>query len=341
MTRLSNGKKGFLAILLLVACLSIKAQVMWNLKGGIMQRSYIESNSFMFDDCERDKRLDWMAGLELEIPLNEKLNLETGLRYKNHYSFVYSDQDFYEWNDASSHLELPLRLTYKQPLGEHFSLHAGIGPYASYTLGTNMGGYENDKWSNNLQVGLEPSVAINWACLSLGVSYNLPCFYKGFKDENKPAVMATLGIRFKSKTWKYIGAGLMAVATLGTAVATVWPTDGDYSSYNSAGSYTSSSYNSNSYSSSSSSPSSSSNGNKYNISEQNSYNSEKGVYGNYEFMLSNHFSGNRSATANEVREWQRAMKNLRTKWEAKGKSFPKSTFETKSTSGCASSLHSH
>ena len=240
-------KKFYLFILFLavISTFSANAQVMWNLKGGIMRRSFNDRHSIKNDD--KEKRIDWMAGLELEIPLSNRLNLETGLRYKNHYSLVHEYNNYYK--TTTTHLELPLRLAYKQPLGKHFSLHAGIGPYASYAAGVSFG----EKWFNNLQVGLEPSVAINWACLSLGATYNLPCFYEGYKDENKPAVMVTLGIRFKSHVWKYVGAGLLAVATVGAAAAVVWPTNDGYSSY-SSGSYSPSySSSSSSYSGSSSS----------------------------------------------------------------------------------------
>lgn len=216
----------FILFLTITSVLHTRAQVMWNLKGGIMQRSYNEYYYFRDDYFERDKRIDWMAGLEMEIPLSNRLNLETGLRYRNHFSLVELDDEYrLDYCEAMSHLELPLRLAYKQPLGKHFSLHAGIGPYASYTLGNEFG----EKWNKKLQVGLEPSIAINWSCLSLGATYNIPCFYKGFKDENKPVVMATLGIRFKSHVWKYVGATLLAIATVGTAVAAVWPTSSGYS----------------------------------------------------------------------------------------------------------------
>ena len=247
------GRRGLVVLFLVALFASAKSQVMWNLKGGLMQRSYYDNslywgNVIFHGDDELEKRIDWMAGLEMEIPLSNMLNLETGLRYRNHYSLVYPDEeDHGDYRVAKDHLELPLRLTYKQPLGEHFSLHVGVGPYASYALGDDFGGKRN----NNLQVGLEPSVAINWACLSLGATYNIPCFYKGYKDENKPVVMATLGIRFKSHVWKYVGATLLAIASVGTAAAAVWPSNDGYSSY-SSGSY-SPSYSSSSYNSSSSS----------------------------------------------------------------------------------------
>ena len=248
----------FVLLLAITYAFPVNAQVMWNLKGGIMQRSVYHFPDYSYytfshDDADLKKRIDWMAGLELEIPLSSKLNLETGVRYKNHYSLVNLDDEYENnwhnahWAEATTHFELPLRLTYKQPLGEHFSLHVGVGPYASYAVGDDFG----EKWDNNLQVGLEPSIAINWACLSLGATYNIPCFYKGYKDENDPVVMATLGIRFKSHVWKYVGATLLAIASVGTAAAAVWPSNDGYSSY-SSGSY-SPSYSSSSYNSSSSS----------------------------------------------------------------------------------------
>ena len=176
-------KRITISILLLLIAYAIptNAQVMWNLKGGIMQRSYYDNSSYwgnvIFHGAdELEKRIDWMAGLEMEIPLSNILNLETGLRYRNHYSLVYPiEENHSDYRVAKNHLELPLRLTYKQPLGEHFSLHVGIGPYASYALGSDLGG----NWNKNLQVGLEPSIVINWACLSLGASY---IFHASIRD---------------------------------------------------------------------------------------------------------------------------------------------------------------
>ena len=70
--------------------------------------------------------------------------------------------------------------------------------------------------------------------------------------------------------------------------------------------------------------SSSTDGNKYNLGEQQSYNTDKQTWAHYDGMLSAHFSGGRSATGNEVKQWQQRMKDLRAKWKAKGKSFPDS-----------------
>ena len=80
-------------------------------------------------------------------------------------------------------------------------------------------------------------------------------------------------------------------------------------------------------SASSSSRTPSSKGNKYNMSEHHSYNSDKRVYASYDSMLAAYFAGNRHASISEKEEWQSKMKSLRTKWESKGKSFPHSANE--------------
>ena len=89
------------------------------------------------------------------------------------------------------------------------------------------------------------------------------------------------------------------------------------------------------------SSSSSISGDKYNIGEQQSYNTDKQTWGNYDGMLSSHFYGSRSATRSEVQQWQKKMKDLRDKWKARGKSFPDPSNENKSTSNCPNTSHSH
>lgn len=85
----------------------------------------------------------------------------------------------------------------------------------------------------------------------------------------------------------------------------------------------------------------SSNGNKYNLGEQQSYNTDKQTWSNYDGMLSAHFYGSRSASRGDVLQWQKKMKELRAKWKAKGKSFPAPSNENKSTSNCPNTSHSH
>lgn len=65
----------------------------------------------------------------------------------------------------------------------------------------------------------------------------------------------------------------------------------------------------------------------YNMSEQQAYNSAKSTYARYDSMVSAAKAGTRSASASEISGWQSKMRQLREKWEAKGKSFPHSSNE--------------
>ncbi|MCM1515388.1 MAG: hypothetical protein NC080_03075 [Paraprevotella sp.] len=69
--------------------------------------------------------------------------------------------------------------------------------------------------------------------------------------------------------------------------------------------------------------------NKHIISEQTAYNVDKSTYSKYDSMLSQVFTGNRDASASEIISWQNKMRQLRQKWEQRGKSFPKSVNETR------------
>lgn len=72
-----------------------------------------------------------------------------------------------------------------------------------------------------------------------------------------------------------------------------------------------------------------SNSGKFDLSEQRNYNSDKSTYSRYDSQLSQYFAGNRKASLSEVKDWQSRMKDLRIKWEGKGKSFPHSSNEEK------------
>jgi len=103
------------------------------------------------------------------------------------------------------------------------------------------------------------------------------------------------------------------------------PTYGnDYNSYGYGNNYQSSGSNS-----SSSNSYSRSLGNGFSASEQQAYNRDKATYNRYDSQLSSHFAGNQTMSASSVRQAQQAMRNLRTKWENKGKSFPKSYNESR------------
>lgn len=324
MTFRSLFKKLLLINTFLLSCIALPAQVMWNLKGGLMQ-----ATEHHVDEILDKHRLNWMAGLEIEIPLSQKLNLETGLRYKNETLCLTHYYHYYHWtsdDDHDNHLELPLRLAYKQKLGENFSIHAGIGPY----IATSLKKAEVDE-INTIRVGIEPSIALNWKCLSLGLTYNNPCFYKGYKKElddsklkykENSGLMLTLGIRFGSDKWKYVGTGLAAVATVGAAVGSVYAaSQGDYS----GSSYSSSSYSSSSdYSSSSSSnydngsKSQAASGNNKKMSEVVNKNTDSNTYSKNETLLINMSINRKDYDKNRKDHIQDEMKKIRTKWEQKG-----------------------
>lgn len=333
--RFSFGKKfGLIASILMLQSV-VNAQVLWNLKVGGMLGNMEDWN------METKKKVNWMAGLELEVPIKYSWSIETGLRYKSkpiNYDGINNDGDYIAYHFENADLiELPVRATYKHQLNNKLSLHLGVGPYISYFFD---GASEAE---SKFQVGIEPSFSLLYKNLNVGLSYVNPVLYKGYKDDNNNLVMVTLGFRFGNKVWKSIGNAMEKAAdsgaldALGNALQNTANALGGNSRVP-AGTYTTPS----SSSSSSSSYSSSTNGNKYNMSEQQSYNTAKKSYKRCDDNLSNHFYGGRPATGNEVKQWQQEMKRLREMWTAKGKSFPHSSNETHSTASCPSNKsHSH
>lgn len=310
-------QKVLISQLLLFSCAASYAQVVWNLKGGVAQGT---EQGFLNED---EHKVVWTAGLELEIPLNDKFNLETGLRYKNQPirimdSYQVGITHTEEEEELNHHIELPLRLAYKLNFSDELSLHAGVGPYVSISPeGTSIG-------SNTFQVGIEPCVALNWKNLSLGVSYNNPCFYKGFDADYKQGVMLTLGIRFGSDAWEGIGSGLATAASVGAAVAGAYAESEGYTTGNS---YSADSYStSNSYSSDNSNSGGSSAENYLRMYEnwrrkaENAYNSLAGKSGGSAVYLQN---------KKLLREAQQEMKKWRQKALKAGVSIPQSEWETK------------
>lgn len=68
---------------------------------------------------------------------------------------------------------------------------------------------------------------------------------------------------------------------------------------------------------------------KFSLSEQTNYNNDKKTYERYDSQLASHFAGNMVMSKSSVENAQQEMKRLRTKWTNKGKSFPKSSNETR------------
>lgn len=65
-----------------------------------------------------------------------------------------------------------------------------------------------------------------------------------------------------------------------------------------------------------------SSGSRYDMSEQREYNQDKSTYSKYDGMLAQIFAGNRNATSSEIKNWQSKMKQIRKKWENRGRDFP-------------------
>lgn len=69
-------------------------------------------------------------------------------------------------------------------------------------------------------------------------------------------------------------------------------------------------------------------GNKFSLSEQQAYNSDKRTYERYDSQLSSHYAGNQTMSLNSVTQAKRKMKQLREKWTKRGKSWTKSQYDT-------------
>lgn len=190
---------------------SYKDPALWNFSVGAMSHTSYGEHLF-----------DWSLMLGGDIPIRlggNPFTLETGLRYLNQktsifgdYLYTEYDEDYYEYYEGnSSILEVPLRLAYDLRLAKDFSLRFSAGPYLSWLL-SEPGG---------INIGIEPSVALKYKYVSLGLQYTAPVS-QGFKNEYSHVPMLTLGIRFKSSAWKYIGEGLTVVgAGLGAYAATM------------------------------------------------------------------------------------------------------------------------
>ncbi len=359
-------KMGLIASMLMFQCV-INAQVMWSLRGGIMPVTVHENIDY--DEDATVKKIDWMVEFGIEIPTGKNWNIETALRYKSKNFIAYEDYNFarlnwkedylakhpeldhdsriYRTYSGASLLELPIRITYKLQLNDNFAFHFGVGPYASINLTGKPFDSAQPFKSSALTIGIEPAVALYYKNVSIGATYNNPVFFQRHKEMDSNRFMITLGFRFKNKVWKAIGKGLEKAADSGAldiisnTANKLAETMGEYNRAKQELMENSNSTPSSS-SSSSSKPSSSTNGNKYNMGEQQSYNTDKSTYGRYDSMLSAHFYGGRPATGNEVKQWQQEMKSLREKWIANGKSLQQSANETHSTASCPSNKsHSH
>ena len=227
-------KMGLIASMLMFQSV-INAQVMWSLRGGIMPVTVHENIDY--DEDATVKKIDWMVEFGIEIPTGKNWNIETALRYKSKNFIAYEDYNFarlnwkedylakhpeldhdsriYRTYSGASILELPIRATYKLQLNDNLAFHLGVGPYASINLTGKPFDAAQPFKSSALSVGIEPSAALYYKKLSVGVIYNNPVFFQRHKEVDSNRFLLTLGFRFDNRVFKSIGRGIEKAADSG------------------------------------------------------------------------------------------------------------------------------
>lgn len=197
---------------------TLLSQTKWILKGG----GYYDTWTVDKWD-ESMKRPAWMVELGIETPLSKYEDtwmFETGIRYINRYVQIWEDEEMRDMiiDDKCHNVAIPLKIGYNLPIGNS-QLRLSVGPNASYLINSDVHSDEYNR--NGFRVGIEPSLTINYKALQVGVSYDIPV-YKGYVNENKNNLMVTLGVRFSSKAWAGIGAGLLAVGAVAGGIAAAY-----------------------------------------------------------------------------------------------------------------------
>lgn len=328
------------------------AQVSWLIQGGGMYKKQYGTGE-IWDYNSDGERVpvkgsagEGLIGLYLRIPVSKQrpFYIETGAGYRtklvisqaNDYKFdpidltsTYSEIDKYFDNYYGHFIEMPVKVGYEFPLKGKNSFLVGVGPTISWCSKKGKG----DPWT----AGINASVSFKHRSLNVGLSYSNPLFYNGLRDYFKNSINVTIGINFGIHIWNKIGNGMLVAASAMGDVS------GAYLNANGVNSENINEYGSSGYTTFTESENTdvsdrstgnggnekSENKKKYNISEQNAYNTDKRTYANYESMLIKAFLYPENYTASEVKGWQSKMKNLRVKWENRGKNFPRSSYESK------------
>ncbi len=298
-----------------------EARTNWRFYVGGMYSQTKEGERYSSGESYVDKNGSFviMGGMDIQFILKDMWHIETGLNYR-HAPYSWWDDRGYDCltPGEADWLSIPARFGYRMALNDKNLFEFGLGPYISYAFSSD---FDENKYAR-LNVGISPVVTFKHRAFSVSLRYETPMFYNGMKNECKHMFAVTVGVNFNGRkpNWDTIGAVLNAAnAVLGAANEALGNTsDG--------GSYDTGSYDEGS---SSGSKSRGDSGNKYNIGEQQAYNTDKSTYGRYESQLAAHFAGNQVMSSSQVRDAQRAMKKLREKWEKRGKSFPRSPYETR------------
>jgi len=328
--------------------LSSSAAVNWRFQlGGMYQQVWnFNKANYNYDELNLKKRASGniSAGLFLQIPVGPRKNffIETGLNFlvkpyvgwdKDEHG-KFNPKDFWkyhdnlrEYNDVYlDYYEIPVKFGYFLPVSKKGRFEFAAGPYASVSGRHDCG--------DSFSVGLAVSAMFRYRCMSYGLQWENPVFYNGPMNLYKNTFQVTIGINFslggmRHWDWNAIADGMAIVGDAMQVIADQYAASqggSDYSGSEYSGSSTDS-YNSDDSNSDDSKSRSDSKG--FSLSEQQNYNRDKATYERYDSMLAQVFAGNRDASPSDVRSWQKKMKQLRKKWEAKGKSFPHSSNEDK------------
>lgn len=297
-----------------------------------------------------------LLGCELQFPIKEKFYIETGLNlrfgnllytyweYNNPSSYVADNIPLSDFDSDGQYikningvpssagihlktgefLDIPLRFSYRLRLKGDNEFQFSFGPYLEINL-HNAEVYQTKlEDTSPVSVGLTPSVVFKHRALSLGLSYQNPCIYNGFKNRDKNTLMFTIGVNFRGRkinTDKLLSGLAIASSVLDAATTTMQSyTDATGGSSNSD--YSESSTNSNSSYSKKSEPK----GNGFSISKRTSRENDRNTYSKYETQVMKIINGD-DKTNSKV-DLQRKMRKLREKWAAQGDGWQPSKYET-------------
>lgn len=243
-------KQKFLALLLLSAIpLFCLAEVNWSFYvGGMYSKQYGAGGSFYDDEDnynlipKKANSFEALLGLNLQIPLNKRIFLETGvglrnklvLMQKDGYKFNPSDIKMYDRFDIEDFISenldygrgyflgIPVKVGYNLKLNEKNQFLFSVGPYASVNIAGSYEHWDDLKFKDKLNVGLNASIVFRHRCMSFGLDYRNPLFKNGLNDYYKNSVNLTIGINFKSKGWATIGTVALATASVVGGVAAAY-----------------------------------------------------------------------------------------------------------------------
>lgn len=323
--------------------LTSEARTNWRFYlGGMYAKGFNVDNLFWNDDgaIVFDKSADvptngsytvW-AGMDVQFSLKEKFFIETGLNFRES-PYVYGENvseidpytgEAFRWyevryGEGYGHrdmLSVPVRFGYKLTLKGNNQFELAAGPY----FGMDFDG--------DCYVGLSPMVTYKHRALSLSFHWENPLFVNTSHNHFKNQFAFTIGVNFNGRKPNMDNI-LLGLEVAGSVLETANQTISQYHEASGGSSYS----DSDSRSSRGGGSSSSGNvkGNGFSPSEQQSYNTDKRTYDDYDTQLSKHFNGIMVMSCRDVKEIQKKMKKLREKWESKGKSLPKYPSETR---GC-------